>query len=139
MDKELQDTLFEKYDHLFRNRKLPRHQTCMCWGIDTGNGWYEIMEELCSKIQKYADETNNTDLAFEQVKEKFGFLRVYVAGNSFPNETVDRFIAEAEAASAKTCEVTGKEGKIRRDLPWQRVLCEEEYQKTKEEAKKRGF
>jgi hypothetical protein len=52
---ELQKQLFEKYPKIFRQRSLPMTETCMCWGIDTGDGWYHILDALCGNIQAHVD------------------------------------------------------------------------------------
>jgi hypothetical protein len=59
-----------------------------------------------------------------QVKEKFGGLRFYI--NEGTDEIHQR-IGEAELESMKTCEITGRPGKIRTDIGWYRTLCDEEY------------
>ncbi len=59
-----------------------------------------------------------------QVKEKFGGLRFYI--NEGTSEIHQR-IAKAEIESMKTCEITGKPGKLRNDIGWYRTLCDEEY------------
>lgn len=59
-----------------------------------------------------------------QVKEKFGGLRFYI--NEGTDEIHQR-IGEAELESMKTCEITGRPGKLRTDIGWYRTLCDEEY------------
>jgi hypothetical protein len=61
-----------------------------------------------------------------QVKEKFGGLRFYI--NEGTDEIHQR-IGEAELESMKTCEITGRPGKIRTDIGWHRTLCDEEYER----------
>ena len=61
-----------------------------------------------------------------QVKEKFGGLRFYI--NEGTDEIHQR-IGEAELESMKTCEITGKPGKLRTDIGWYRTLCDEEYER----------
>ena len=51
MNKENQDKLFEKYPKIFRQKDLSMDQTCMCWGIECGDGWYPILDALCAEIQ----------------------------------------------------------------------------------------
>jgi len=63
-----------------------------------------------------------------QVKEKFGGLRFYI--NEGTDEIHQR-IGQAELESMKTCEITGKLGKLRTDIGWYRTLCDEEYNKLK--------
>ena len=51
MKKELQDKLYEKYPKLFGQKDLSMRYTAMCWGIETGNGWYNIIDNACRIIQ----------------------------------------------------------------------------------------
>lgn len=55
MSPELEKKLFKKYPKIFAQRKLPMAQTAMCWGICTGDGWYNIIDQLCRKIQHHVD------------------------------------------------------------------------------------
>jgi hypothetical protein len=55
MSPELERKLFEKYPKIFAQRKLPMTQTAMCWGIETGDGWYTILDKLCHQIQHHVD------------------------------------------------------------------------------------
>jgi hypothetical protein len=57
MDSILQEKLFAKYPKIFGEKDLPMTQTCMCWGIETDNGWYNILDRLCSNIQWYIDSS----------------------------------------------------------------------------------
>lgn len=47
-DNELE--LYKKYPELFAEKDLDQTQTCMCWGIECGNGWKTILENLCKTI-----------------------------------------------------------------------------------------
>jgi hypothetical protein len=57
MKKELQDQLYNKYPKLFGQKDLPMTQTCMCWGIETGSGWYSIIDNACRIIQWHIDQS----------------------------------------------------------------------------------
>lgn len=92
------------------------------FGIETNKGWQCIIEDLLEKLSKYPD------VRICQIKEKFGGLRVYVDGG---NEEVFSLIDEAETKTYNICEVTGKPGKLRTDIGWHRVLCDEEYEKVR--------
>jgi hypothetical protein len=56
-----------------------------------------------------------------QVKEKWGTLRIYIAGG---NDFTDGMIFALEQASAKICEDCGRPG-TQTDQGWIRTLCEE--------------
>lgn len=120
MNKLLQEKLYRKYPALFIQKDLPMTQTCMCWGCDCGDGWYDILEELCEKVKDVPD------LQFAQVKEKFGGLRVYpepgnVAASDMKRVYAD--IVEATKESYATCEYCGDPGELDTKRAWHRTLC----------------
>lgn len=55
MKAELQQTLIQKYPKIFQDVDKPMTQTCMCWGIECGDGWYNLLDSLCSLIQSRID------------------------------------------------------------------------------------
>jgi len=121
---ELQQKLFDKYPKIFGQKDLPMTQTCMCWGINCGDGWYWLIDQLCNSIQGYCDN-RIMEKAYQveavQVKEKFGGLRFYING---ANDTVYGMIDLAEHMSYGICEECGtlKNVKQRSD-GWIRTLC----------------
>ena len=138
MKKELQDSLYSKYPRIFAQKYRPPNVTHMCWGVCTGDGWYNIISALCQSIQQHLD-SHNGDGGFEyrkkhhsdshtavrqveavQVKEKFGGLRFYYIGG---NDHIRGMINMAEALSCVTCEDCGNPG-IQSGPGWIRTLCE---------------
>jgi hypothetical protein len=120
MKKKLQDQLFKKYPKIFRQRKLPMSQTCMCWGINTGDGWYKIIDLLCSLLQWDTDENEYPQVEASQVKEKFGGLRFYTNGE---NDKQHGLIYFAEQLSKITCEVCGSMDNVTQTRGWIVTLC----------------
>lgn len=55
MNQQLDEALCAKYPKLFRDRYAPMTETCMCWGFDCGDGWYNIINQLCANIQHHID------------------------------------------------------------------------------------
>lgn len=37
------------------NRFKPMTETCMCWGFECGDGWYNILNQLMANIQHHCD------------------------------------------------------------------------------------
>lgn len=106
MDKILEEKLFKKYPQLFPNgRNVDPKESLMCFGIETRNGWYELIEKTLEKITK---EDKEKIVTIVQLKEKYGGLRIYIRGG---NEKIFEIINEAEKKSIKTCELCGKKGK----------------------------
>lgn len=57
MNKKPQEKLFKKYPKIFQDKDKLMSETCMCWGIEHGPGWYDILDNLCSLIQSHVDNS----------------------------------------------------------------------------------
>lgn len=114
MQSKLAQKLYDRYPKLFVQKDLSMMQTCMCWGIDCGDGWFLILDQMCTELQ-----TLNQELQFTQVKEKFGTLRVYL--NNYSDEA-EHIISKACDASEITCEACGDPGSINNG-GWLSVRC----------------
>jgi len=55
MKQELDKLLCEKYPKMMVNRDKPMMETCMCWGFDCGDGWFNILDQLMGNIQHHID------------------------------------------------------------------------------------
>lgn len=138
MDAELENKLYEKYPQLFSNRTKSPMESCMSFGIECNNGWYELLSSLCWTIFQheknienrkriFGDNSEQTKeepeyypVKFDQIKEKFGGLRVYFTGG---DDYVEGVVAMAEEYSYKVCEVCGNAGKPNKD-GWITTLCD---------------
>jgi hypothetical protein len=136
MDQELQNQLFEKYPELFSNKSLGIKSSCMAWGIDCNNGWHDIISSVCWMIKGHEDnivwqteykqktepdyQSDYFPVKFDQVKEKYGGLRLYFSGG---DEYVEGLVSMAEAMSYKICEVCGNKGKPN-EGGWISTLCD---------------
>jgi hypothetical protein len=78
MNKELEEQLYNKYPKLFKERSLPMTQTCMCWGIECGSGWFDILDRMSSLIQHHIKETRRSAV---YVKRYNRALRQAIGGN----------------------------------------------------------
>jgi hypothetical protein len=116
MKKELELKLLEKYPKLFQDYGGDPRRTCMAWGMSHGNGWYQILDELCEKIK-------DTGTVFNQIKEKFGMLTIYFSAPEKVYDFVSDAIKEAESKSLKICEHCGSKGKRVDDGGWLRTIC----------------
>lgn len=167
---ELEQKLVEKYPDLFRNKGASPKESLMCFGCECGDGWYAILDNLFGYIAdvrenrlrlldlkpELATPENEGCVDFQcppvildQVKEKYGTLRVYwhfdskeiedlrskVADEKQIERGLDRYsnlvenaVDFSEYLSSKTCEVTGRPGRLYTD-GWHVTLCEEEAAK----------
>ena len=55
MKQELDKSLCEKYPKMMVNRNKNMQETCMCWGFECGDGWFNILNQLMSQIQHHID------------------------------------------------------------------------------------
>jgi hypothetical protein len=55
MKQELDKLLCEKYPKMMVNRNKDMQETCMCWGFECGDGWYNILNQLMGNIQHHID------------------------------------------------------------------------------------
>ena len=137
MRQELQNNLFEKYPKIFRQKDLPMSQTCMCWGIETGDGWYDLLDKLCSFLQFHTDHNKYPQIEATQVKEKYGSLRFYAdiiptegykksLETNWPrhHEYLTGAIDFAESMSHNICEDCGLPGEINKEGHWKTCLCD---------------
>lgn len=58
MRQELDKLLCERYPKMMVNRHAPAQETCMCWGFECGDGWFDILDQLMSQIQHRIDWKN---------------------------------------------------------------------------------
>jgi hypothetical protein len=105
MSPDLQAKLFAKYPKIFADKDKSMQETCMCWGIETPDDWYDIIDTLCYALTntyttylnidkedaerlginptRYRDKDDYIysvecpQVIAEQVKEKYGTLRFY--------------------------------------------------------------
>ena len=127
------EELMAKYPKIFRQKDLPMTQTCMCWGIECGNGWLEILDILCFHLQFNTDRNKYPQVEAEQVKEKFGTLRFYysiipVEGIKYTERqygVIDGLIELAESLSAYVCEKCGSNKNVSQTEGWITTLCED--------------
>lgn len=167
MKKEVEDALVSKYPSLFQNRCKTPQESLMCFGCECGDGWeaildnlfgyFEHLRESSSKGVKIRTELTTAEnggymelrcplVILDQVKEKYGTLRVYwhfetgeieAARSSVEREedldqalrrysdTVENAIDFTEYLSSKTCEITGRPGTLYTH-GWCVTLCDDE-------------
>jgi len=77
MKQNLQNKLYKFFPKIFVQKDLPKEQTCMCWGIECPDEWYDPLYNLCETIQEYVDFYQKPQIQAVQVKSKFGKLCFY--------------------------------------------------------------
>lgn len=174
MNKELEKILVEKYPIILKDYYGDVRHTCLAFGFEHEDGWYKIMDHLLGYLtqlmereltiqykKEYRDQYTDVDgfctkyyyyrtlppqITINQIKEKYGTLRVYYQTEPIdvPEDIwvnldqidFDKKINNYEMAihnaidfatyqSSITCEITGKDGKYY-DQGWCMVRCDEE-------------
>lgn len=129
MNKENTEYLFKNFPNLFRDFN-PR-SSLMAFGFECGDGWFNIVKELCEDINIYLGTTGGLEESFYvlQVKEKFAMLRFYT---TCTDDKIEQLIGEAERKSSITCEYCGAPGE-EREGSWIKTLCDNCYKERQKE------
>jgi hypothetical protein len=135
MKQELDKLLCERYPKMMINRNKDMKETCMCWGFECGDGWFDILDQLMGNIQHHIDWKNRkgqevAQVTLDQVKEKFGTLRFYYTGG---DDYIDGLVSMAESMSGVTCETCGNPGKSTGG-GWIKTVCEAHGGRKKDDA-----
>jgi len=127
-----QANMYKKHPVIFQENSLDMTQTCMCWGIGVGPGWYKIIEGLCDELKELMTKHGGMVVA-EQVKEKFATLRFYASYKPAENMTEEQakiatkemygIIGKWENKTETTCEICGKPGTQDRSYGWIKTVC----------------
>jgi len=121
MNNKLQKQLYDKYPKIFAEKDLPMSQTCMCFGIETGDGWYWLIDKLCLMLQWDINNNKHSQITASQVKEKYGTLRFYTNGDDGKQRGMIDF---AEYLSGYICERCGSIENVSQTEGWISTLCE---------------
>lgn len=149
MRKDIDELLCKRYPFIFQDRNAPMNRT----HISCGDGWFWLIDQLCSSIQWHIDSTNSCIERFGnneksywhdqkaieqvvaiQVKEKMSGLRFYVNGG---DDKTSAMISFSESLSYHICEVCGSTKDIGCTDGWLTTLCKECNEKS--EKKSEGF
>ena len=129
MSPDLQEDFYTRYPDLFKQKDLLPEQTAMCWGICFNDGWKDILEDLCKKLNLIHTVTG-IQIQFNQIKEKFGTLRIHWLTDCQPQNPehvlwtsiIGSVIHATESDSSTICELCGSVGKLYMDR--NQCLCE---------------
>jgi len=136
MKQELELKLVKKYPKILRDYKGDPMQTCMAWGVDTEEGWFDLLDKCMEKLQYFCDlctrNGSSIQVVATQIKEKMSTLSFYYSGEGGTKiewNIIDDIISEAEHRSSSICEVSGEHGVTCSKGGWLKTLCYEEARK----------
>ena len=122
MSPELDALLCQRYPKIFADRRASIQTSCMAWGFSCGDGWFEIVDAICARLQHMIDHEGAPQVVASQVKEKFGSLRFYA--QCVTQAQLDE-IQRIAGRSNRICEVCGAPGAIVVASGWHQVRCAE--------------
>ncbi|MBS1210583.1 MAG: hypothetical protein H6R19_2981 [Proteobacteria bacterium] len=122
MSPELDALLCQRYPKIFADRHTSIRTSCMAWGFSCDDGWFEVVDAICARLQHMTDNDGASQVVASQVKEKFGSLQFYVQ-----RATKEQFdeIQRIAGRSNRICEVCGASGSRVVAGGWQQVRCAE--------------
>ena len=122
MKTELEKKIFDIAPNLFADKDEDMMVTCMCWGLECGDGWFDLLYEAAQKLEaeilKQPKEFQSHCKA-SQVKEKYATLRFYMTSET---DEMSKIINDTENKSKVTCEQCGQPG-ICRGKGWYYIAC----------------
>jgi hypothetical protein len=74
MQQFLEQRLCQAFPEIFADSGKSPQESNMAFGCDFGDGWYDILEELCQQLQAIREASGIITRA-TQIKEKYGTLR----------------------------------------------------------------
>lgn len=122
MNPELDALLCQRHPQIFQNRRTDPQTCAMGWGLQCGDGWFDLIDTLCERLQQEAEHSNAPHVIAMQVKQKWGRLRFAVESAT---ERQQAMIDMAEALSARLCEQCGKPGRMQCIGSFRTPLCAE--------------
>jgi hypothetical protein len=114
MNKKNYNALIKKYPKIIKT------------GMSCGDGWYWLLNNLCSQLQWDVDHNDAPQVVASQIKEKFGTLRFYTNGTT---DEQDGAIRLAEFMSASICENCGSHEAKTQGKGWIVTMCKPCYAK----------
>ncbi len=119
---ELEERLGAKYPALFRRLRVDPMTSPMGRGIEVGDGWFELLDQFCLAVDTALAMRPDPDFQFEQIKQKFGELRVYATPTA--DARLALLLDMVRGESKTICEHCGAGGAelITNDGPW-RIRC----------------
>ena len=98
MKKELDEALCAKYPLIFKDRHADMRITAMCWGLDCGDGWYNIIDVLCGLL---TSDYRHAETDYKSIKDKLGKPRWEFDKKIVTQENIDESKAKMEEEAAK--------------------------------------
>jgi hypothetical protein len=118
---------YERAKHEEFERIRAKHPDLVTTGFSCWTGWFPIVERFFDEVAAALADATGTSFELWQVKEKFARLRIYydVPRWSEARRKIDGAYLRADKEAARTCEVCGKPGVLRKRGGWFATRCDE--------------
>jgi hypothetical protein len=120
MHLDLEKKLKDAFPYMFRGLYGDMDKTCMHWGLECGDGWFQHIYDMCVDLDAVV---NKDTFHFDQIKNKFGLLRVYYTGAG--TEEAFDIVEQYENRSRHVCEECGKDAKLLSIKGWMTSRCKD--------------
>ena len=98
MRKELDEALCAKYPLIFKDRNADMRTTAMCWGLECGDGWYNIIDVLCGLL---TSDYRQAQSRYESIKDKVDQPRWEGSKDIITQEKIDDAKAKLDEETLK--------------------------------------
>ena len=91
INKKIRHDIIADNKMLFQMAGRPMTETCMCWGLECGDGWLRPLSDACARLEGLNAmfyKLFRVRVQADQVKEKFGTLHFYTSVVCDPNAFV---------------------------------------------------
>jgi hypothetical protein len=120
MNRKNTEKLWSKYPAIFAGKDRSIQESLIPFGLECGDGWYWLIDNLCDCMQRYIDSNNVDQVEATQVKEKFGTLSFYTYGG---DDMTSGMVWLAESMSGEICEMCGSTENVTQTKGWIRTVC----------------
>jgi hypothetical protein len=98
MRRELDEALCAKYPLIFRDRNADMRTTAMCWGLECGDGWYNLIDTLCGLL---TSDYRNAKSRYDFIKDKLGQPKYSGSKDNITQEQIDEAKARLDEESLR--------------------------------------
>lgn len=98
MRKELDEALCARYPLIFKDRNADMRTTAMCWGLECGDGWYNILDVLCGLL---TSDYRQAQSRYESIKDLVDKPRWEGSKDIITQEKIDEAKVRLDEEAAK--------------------------------------
>lgn len=102
MKKQYDEYLCSNYPKLYKDRHGDMTKTCMVWGFDTGDGWFNILNGLSMMIQAHINSRTRERWRIRKGKRKYALMSMTEqVKNAYLNQDMPPRVTQVIVAQVK--------------------------------------